>query len=138
MYKFGSRSMQRLETCHQDIQFVLKDAIHIIDFTILCGHRNEEDQEKAFLAGRSKLRFPQSKHNKTPSLAVDIAPWPIDWHNKNRFYLLIGIILGLSRSMGIKMRSGGDWDMDGDITDQLFNDLPHFELFGDKYDYSGK
>lgn len=134
MYSFGSRSKERLATCHQDIQFVMNEAIRMIDFTVLCGHRTKEEQDKAYKAGRSKLQFPQSKHNKTPSLAIDVAPWPIDWHRKGRFYYMAGIIMGIARGMGIKMRFGGDWSMDGDITDQTFNDLPHFELYGDKYD----
>jgi hypothetical protein len=49
-----------------------------IDFKILCGHREEKEQNEAFNKGNSKLKWPQSKHNSLPSLAVDIAPFPVN------------------------------------------------------------
>ena len=42
---------------------------------IVCGHRNKEDQNKAFAEGKSKLKWPKGKHNKLPSQAVDAAPY---------------------------------------------------------------
>jgi len=128
MYSFGKRSKANLETCHDDIQDILAEAIKVVDFTVLCGHRGRAEQDKAFHEGRSKLKYPQSKHNKSPSLAVDIAPYPIDWQNKERFYYLMGIIKGIAHTKRIEIRSGCDWDNNGDITDQTFNDLPHFEI----------
>jgi len=35
---------------------------------------------------------------------------------------------------GLRLRWGGDWDMDGDLTDQTFDDLFHLELDFDKGD----
>lgn len=99
-----------------------------MDFTILTGHRNKVDQDEAFATGRSQLRFPQSKHNKAPSWAVDIAPWPIDWNDRERFILLAGLVLGIGRMMGVNLRWGGDWNMNWSIKDESFFDLPHFEL----------
>lgn len=128
MPKFSQASKDRLETCHPDIQRVLNEVIQHIDFTVLEGHRGEEKQNAAFEAGKSKLRFPQSKHNNRPSLAVDIAPYPIDWQDWRRFDLLAGYVLGIAAHMGITLRWGGDWDSDHDMKDQTFNDLPHFEL----------
>lgn len=128
MYKFGARSQQKLNTCHNDIQEVLNEAIQIIDFTVLCGHRGQKEQNDHFHAGRSKVQYPDSKHNSMPSIAVDIAPYPIDWNNIERFAQLGGIIKGIAHSKGIKIRCGFDWDGDGDITDQSFMDWPHIEL----------
>lgn len=70
-------------------------------------------------------------HNKTPSLAVDVAPWPIDWNDKNRFYHFAGRVQGIAQMFNIKIRWGGDWDSDNDLKDQNFYDLPHFELVTD-------
>jgi len=128
MYKFGKSSQARLDTCHPSIQAILEEAIQIVDFTVLCGHRTKEEQDDVFHKGMSKVQFPNSRHNTMPSQAVDIAPYPIDWNNLERFTHLIGIIRGIAHSKGIDIRCGIDWDCDGDITDHSFMDYPHFEL----------
>lgn len=128
MPSFGKRSLQELETLDERLQEILIEAIQYFDFTILCGHRNEEDQNKAYNKGRSKLQWPESKHNSYPSIAVDLAPYPLNWENLNRFYYLMGFIRGLAISKGLNLRFGGDWDRDGEITDNNFNDLPHIEI----------
>jgi peptidoglycan LD-endopeptidase CwlK len=106
---------------------VLKRAITRYDFTVLCGHRTKEEQNDAFERGASKLRWPQSKHNKTPSLAVDIAPFPIDWGDLQRFRELAAIILDEAAKLNIKLRWGGDFNMNGKPDDK-FIDMPHFEI----------
>ena len=120
-------------TLHPDLQRVLDEAIKHRDFTLICGHRNEHDQNEAFASGRSKLKYPASKHNKIPSEAVDLAPWfkdppHIRWDKIEEFASLTGFIMGIAASMGIMLRSGGDWDGDGDHHDQSFMDWPHLEL----------
>jgi peptidoglycan L-alanyl-D-glutamate endopeptidase CwlK len=128
MYKFGTRSKNNLLSCDRRLQEVLDEAIKVIDFTVLCGHRGESEQNKAFHEGRSKLKFPDSNHNEMPSKAVDIAPYPIDWNNIERFAHLIGIVRGIAHTKGYVLRCGCDWDNDGDITDQSFMDWPHIEI----------
>lgn len=128
MYKFGNLSQARLSTCDPRLQEILSEAIKLVDFTILCGWRSEEEQNEHFKKGRSKVQFPNSKHNSYPSMAVDIAPYPVNWENINRFAHLGGIIKAIAHSKGIKIRCGFDWDMDGDITDHGFMDWPHIEL----------
>lgn len=127
-YKFSTRSIGRLTTCDKELQEVMHSAIKYIDFTILEGYRDEFRQNEMVERGLSKLKWPHSKHNSTPSLAVDVAPWPIDWNDHNRFYFLAGIILGISNEMKIPIRWGGDWDRDYDLKDNRFDDLCHFEL----------
>lgn len=131
MYKFGPTSKAKLSTCHQDIQKILNEAIKVIDFSVIEGHRDQSTQDRYFRSGASKLQWPNSKHNTSPSRAADVAPYPIVWEGekaKARFYYLQGVIKGIAESLGISIRFGGDWDGDGDITDQSFNDLPHIEL----------
>ena len=41
-----------------------------------------------------------------------------------------GFVEGVAVMMGIKIRCGGDWDMDHDFDDQRLIDLPHYELIG--------
>lgn len=129
-YKFGSSSQKRLDTCHPLLQVILNEAIQYIDFSVTCGHRNEADQNAAFnsVPQRSKVKFPDSKHNSLPSIAVDVAPYPVDWNDIKRFAYLMGILKGIAMAHGIKVRTGVDWDSDGDITDHKFMDWPHLEL----------
>lgn len=61
-------------------------------------------------------------------MAVDAAPWPIDWNDTDRFLVFGGFVLGTAREQGLVIRWGGDWDSDWNLRDQTFIDLPHFEL----------
>jgi peptidoglycan LD-endopeptidase CwlK len=129
MPKFGPISEERLLTCHPDIIRVMRMAIQYgPDFSIICGHRSAGAQLKAFDDGNSLATWPNSKHNAIPSSAVDIAPYPIDWENWNRFRVLAGYIMGVGDTMGIHLRWGGDWNKNYDEGDEKFRDLPHFEL----------
>ena len=62
------------------------------------------------------------------SRAIDITPFPLDWNDTKRFYHFAGLVQGIALGLQIKIRWGGDWDCDNDFKDNLFNDLPHFEL----------
>lgn len=129
MPSFGTKSQAELDTCHEDLQKVANKAIQIMDFSVVDGHRTEEQQNDYFERGVSKIQWPDGKHNKTPSQAFDLAPYPIDWSNKPkaiaRFYLLAGVVLAVAAEMNIKLRWGGDWDGDWDLFDQNFDDLGH-------------
>ena len=132
---FSKRSNDKLETCHEDIVRVMRTVIQWSDFSIICGIRLEEEQNEAYAKGYSKVKFPDSKHNAAPpkkSKAVDVAPYPIDWNDKRRFDILAGRILMAAELMDIKLRWGGDWDSDGDVKDQTFNDVGHYEISIDK------
>lgn len=136
MPKFGKRSLSKLETCHPDIQKVLKEAIKYVDFGVVEGHRGKELQDKYYNEGKSKLKFPKSKHNKNPSLAVDIVPYVkvpgkkgfYDWNNIERYRNIVFFIRGIAAGMGVNIRLGADWDSDFYCTDQTFHDIPHLEL----------
>lgn len=130
MPAFSRRSKKNLETVHPILQEILEELIVYYDFTVLEGHRGEEAQEKAFKEGRSKAHFGQSAHNSLPSLAVDIAPHPIDWDDRERFVLLAGRVILMAEMLGYAgmVRWGGDWDQDGWTKDENFRDYPHFEL----------
>lgn len=135
MPTFSKKSNQRLDTCHHLLQYIARLAIKETDFTVICGHRTKEEQDAAFKAGNSKLKFPKSKHNSNPSMAMDLAPYPIDWNNRERFIELAKVILRIAKEKNIPIRWGGDFNMDGDKTKNDAWDLPHFELnfnYGDK------
>lgn len=131
MNKFSDKSLDRLKTCHEDLQALFLEVIKHFDCVIIEGHRDMETQNEYFRTGKSKLEWPNGKHNSIPSLAVDVAPvknGKIDWNDRVQFYFFIGFVKGIASQMGIKIRSGGDWDGDNDLKDQTFIDLPHFEL----------
>ena len=128
MPRFGSRSKKRLATCDDRLQDLFKEVVKHFDCSVIQGHRGKADQNKAFDEGRSKLRYPHGKHNASPSKAVDVAPYPIDWSDRDRFHYFGGFVLGIASQMGLKIRWGGDWDRDTQVKDNKFDDLPHFEI----------
>ena len=128
MPRFGKRSKKRLATCDDRLQDLFKKVIKYFDCTVIQGHRGEAEQNQAYDAGRSKLRYPDGKHNADPSKAVDVAPYPIDWSDRDRFHYFGGFVLGIAAQMGLKIRWGGDWDRDTQVKDNKFDDLPHFEI----------
>lgn len=128
MPSFGKRSAKRLGTCHVDLIRLFERVVEEYDCTIMTGHRGRKAQNAAFDGGNSKLRFPDGKHNAMPSMAVDAAPYPVDWKDTKRFYHFAGYVLGIAKEMGLNIRNGADWDQDFDLNDQMFNDLVHFEL----------
>lgn len=128
MAKLSDASIKKLATCDADLQLVIKAAIDFMDFTVLCGHRTNEEQEILFKQGLTKARAGESKHNVFPSRAVDLAPYPVDFNDSSRYYYLAGTIMTLASRLGIKMRFGGDWNMDKSFKDEAFKDLGHFEL----------
>ena len=128
MPKFSKKSLSKLETCDKRLQDLFLRVVKKFDCTILEGHRSKDRQNKLFDEGKSKLKYPKGKHNSLPSKAVDVAPYPIDWNDRERFTYFAGYILGIAYQMGLKIRWGGDWDMDTQVKDNNFDDLPHFEI----------
>ena len=128
MPKFGKRSKERLKTCHSDLQKLFKEVIKHIDCSVLEGHRGKEKQNKYFVDGVSKVEYPNGRHNATPSNAVDVTPYPVDWKDRERQTLFAGFVIGTARSMGVNLRWGGDWDQDFKVQDNKFDDIPHFEI----------
>ena len=134
MPKFSAQSFTRLSTCQRELQVLFYEVVRHFDCTILGGYRNQEAQNRAYAEKASKLRWPNSKHNSEPSMAVDVAPYPVDTKNIKRLYWFSGYVLGVAQKLKDEgkmthgIRWGGDWDRDRDIDDQTFNDLVHFEL----------
>ena len=135
MPHFGKNSSDQLKTCAWKWQMILQEVIKYYDCKILEGHRGEKEQHDNFFTNRSKVDWPDGKHNTYPSEAVDVAPYPIPenwgadhWKDLVHFYELAAIIKFVAASKGIKIRWGGDWDGDGDYKDNKFEDLVHFEL----------
>ena len=128
MPKFGRKSMQQLGTCEVKLQRVFKEVIKHVDCSVLEGHRDALKQNKYFEDGKSKVIYPDGRHNQVPSMAVDVTPYPVDWEDRERHTLFAGFVLGIAKMMKIQLRWGGDWDQDFMVQDNRFDDFPHFEL----------
>lgn len=135
MGQFGTQSQLRLNTCHAHLQSVAYKAVKKcpVDFGISEGNRSIERQKQLFIDKKTKIdgvtEF--SKHNYTPSKAFDIYAWVNNQvsYDVNHLCFIAGYIMACASELGIKLRWGGNWDMDGEILrDQNFDDLPHFEL----------
>ena len=128
MPRFGKRSKERLATCEKDLQMVFNEVIKHVDCSVLEGHRGKDRQNSLYEDGKTKVRYPNGRHNASPSCAVDVTPYPVDWADRERQTLFAGFVLGVANQMGIKLRWGGDWDQDFEVKDNRFDDFPHFEL----------
>lgn len=134
MPEFSKTSLSRLDTCHKDLQLIMSEVVRLFDCSILEGHRGQDQQTLMFQKGFSKLEWPESKHNTVPSMAVDVAPYPILWEDDGRHYFFAGWVFCVAARLleegrvTHKVRFGGDWDSDTYTEDQSFNDLVHFEL----------
>lgn len=131
MPSFGAKSLEKLNTCHPDIVKVMEVAIKHMDFTVLYGTRTVAEQQALYAQGRTKPGpivtnmdgiKKKSKHNYSPSLAVDIAPWPINWDDIDRFKELAVVVKKAADTVGVAIQWGGDW--------KTFKDWPHWEIKG--------
>lgn len=120
----GNASKVKLATCQPELRRFAEavsagidagECPGVNDLAVLCGYRGEKEQNEAFAKGTSKLKWPNSKHNHLPSLAVDLAPYPVDWKNVAAFESLRVYALAVADTLGIRIRIIS-WD------------LPHYEL----------
>lgn len=120
MPEFGKWSKTQLATVHPDLRRLFEEVVKGMDCHVLCGYRNEADQDRAFNQGFSKVQWPNSKHNTYPSLAVDVSTWPLNWHDIASFDALGGFVLATAERLGIGVEWGGAW--------KSFVDRPHYQL----------
>lgn len=137
MYRYGRRSQDVLATLHPDLQVLCNHLIKLKDTALIEGHRSDERQVELLAEGKTKVGPGKSKHNRKPSEAVDMLPWPFkqsDWKDRDKFHLHAGYVLAVADSlyeqglMTRRVRWGGDWRRDWEPSDNKFDDFPHFEL----------
>ena len=126
MYKFGKRSRDRLRGVDVRIINILNELIKIMDVTVIEGLRSADRQKELLAKGATKVKY--SKH--MDGKAVDIAPYPIDWKDRDRFHYMGGMIRGIAKQLNVPIRWGGDWDSGGEVKDNGFDDLVHIEIKG--------
>jgi peptidoglycan L-alanyl-D-glutamate endopeptidase CwlK len=147
-YKFSNRSLERLSTCHEDLQIIAKEAIKQspYDFGVSYGYRSPDEQfdlfkkGRIYINGRWKIKnrskivtfldgyTRRSKHNISPSEAFDIFCYnngKVTWSHK--YYLETALhILEIAEKLFEKEEVnnrliwGGHW--------HSFKDWCHFQI----------
>ncbi len=132
MRTWGKKSQKVYDELDERLQRVVtrvRDEVCVI--SLLEGFRDERRQQFMFMSNRSHVQWPDGKHNKKPSLAVDLQPYPFSKRKEKQWAQLAymaahAIRIGIEE--GIIIRWGGDWNQNGDLTDQKFDDLFHLEI----------
>ncbi len=127
MYSFSTKSFNLLNNplLSPTLRLLMIEAIKDspIDFTIIETVRTNERQRELVRQGKSQTN--KSRHLPSSNIsgygeAVDIAPYPIDWNDLNRFRKLSEHILKKAKQLNIPITWGGNW--------KTLVDMPHYEL----------
>lgn len=131
-YRYGRSSTERLQSCDPDLILLFNEALADpacpSDITILEGHRGEERQNQMVAEGKSQLRWPRSRHNSFPSMAVDAAPYvggAISW-SWPHYYPLADHIKATWARLKAEGKVHGTLSWGGDWT--TLRDGPHWEI----------
>ena len=126
--KLGQRSLDRLSGVNSSLVAVLKKACESMpfDITVLEGVRSYERQQELLKQGATKVSV--SRH--MSGNAIDIAPYPIDWNDTERFKIVAHHMFAAAKELGIVIRWGGNWSRKDETVKSTssFVDMPHFEL----------
>jgi|DEB0MinimDraft_6_1074348.scaffolds.fasta_scaffold00989_20 hypothetical protein len=130
-YSWGARSLDHRDQLHPDLADLFDRALEMspFDLAITGSHRTQEEHE-SLPDGATQVSWEQSKHSSMPSLAGHIDPYPIDYADPYRYYVLAGVVFAAARDLCMleRVRWGGDWDRDFRLAEETFRDLAHWEL----------
>ena len=135
----GKRSTDNLVGVHPDLVRVVKRALELseVDFFVDCGVRTPERQAELYAQGRTKpgeivtwtLKSNHFVNQRTGfGHAVDLVPLPVDWKNTKAFDKVAQAMFKAASELGVKLRWGADWDMDGNPRERGETDSPHYEI----------
>ena len=114
------RHLDRLATCDLELIRLFSEVGKTNNITIICGFRDQAAQDLAFASGASKEQWPDGKHDRRPSQAVDVGPDPICFGDIEAFKNLAVIVKDTARRLNIGVKWGGDY--------LHLHDYPHWEL----------
>jgi len=153
-YKWGNSSRKKLEghyastadssqPAHPDLVKIVSRALSygLMNMSVICVYRGKSEQNQAFIAEKSEKQFPDSIHNNIDEdgfvCAIDVAPYvngKVCW-NRGQCCIMVGLCLAAGKELLAsgevthEVRSGANWDMDGEfLTDQKLDDIVHLEL----------
>lgn len=120
MPSFSQSSKDKLATCESDLQKLFNEVIKTRDCTILEGHRDMERQKELFREGKTTTLG--SRHLSSPSAAVDVMPYPIDWDDRLGQHEFATFVYDTAMKLGVSVNWGGSW--------KTFYDAPHWQCRG--------
>lgn len=134
--QLDERSEKRLEGVNDALVNVVRRAAKRLPFTLFVveGLRTRERQAELYAQGRTKpgRKVTWTLHSKhLEGKAVDLAPLingAIDWADLSKFDAVAKAMQDAAKEVGVTVRWGGDWDMDGQPRERGESDSPHFEL----------
>ena len=117
MSRWVKKSLEQYDTLHPDLQLFADEVLKIHDCSIFQGHRDEETQNKYYRNGTSHVRWPEGKHNRIPSDAIDLAPYlpGADPYDMERVLFFAGICMAVAKDLydrnliSKKIKWGGSW-----------------------------
>ena len=140
-FTLSARSRSRLVGVHPDLVRVVERAIRLtpVDFAVLEGVRTPARQRELYAQGRTKpgpvVTWTMTSNHFAAAdgygHAVDLVPSPIDWEGPTRFPKFDAIakaMFAAAKELGVSIRWGADWDVDGNPRERGESDSPHFEL----------
>ncbi len=139
-----------MQGLHPDLITVINASIidTPIDFSITSGMRSTKEQQALYAQGRTtkgsivtekdgvKRKSNHQAHADGFGHAFDFCPYingGLNWNATAAFIAIALHIKAKAKELGVRVRWGADWDMDG-VTkaqgdkDENFVDLPHIEL----------
>ena len=137
MFVYGKTSRKNRDSCAPPLMAVMDLGLSCspVDIAIVRGWSPEDVQNMLFARGLSTKKWPNSEHNflldgKPHSKAFDFAPYVdgIPWNDTHAFALVAGVFFAAAQELGVKLRWGGDWNMNGLTPDQSFMDWGHLEI----------
>lgn len=140
-HNLGRSSLSNLTGVHPLLIAVVVRALKIseVDFKIIEGLRTQDRQAELYAQGRTKpgnvvtwtLNSNHFINQKTGyGHAIDILPAPYDWKDLANFDKAAKAMMQAADEIGVTVRWGSDWDMDGNHRERGESDSPHFELYG--------
>ena len=158
MNHWGANSTAERATSDARLNEIGDVVLQIKDHSVAKGHRGQAEQHQAFIDGNSQLDWPDGNHNALPSKAQDVRTHPSpptiefdknpdkmsdgelraevkklrrmvkDQPLREEQLYLLGLYKGVAVMMDIPLRTGADWDRDGEILDNGFDDFFHAEI----------
>ena len=118
--KLSKVSEAKLSSVKPELQKVIRKAFETMPFdvVVLEGIRTKQRQEELYYKKPPATKTLKSKH--LTGNAVDLAPYPIDWNDTDRFEALADVVKKAAKTVGVDIQWGGDW-----VTPI---DLPHYEI----------
>ena len=125
-FRFGKTSLERMEGVHPLLRECAERALSygILDLTVVPdgGLRTLEDQRRLVSIGASQTL--NSRHRKQASgygHAIDLAPYPVNWKDLQRFFMQATLMFRAANEMDLPLEWAGHWK-------QFRGDYPHFQL----------